>query len=175
VRLVDFGYASLVGNIPEALSYLQRSTTRPGAVRWAAPEQLVQNVQFSRTTKSDVYSFGCIALQVLTGKMPWSEIQGDIAVTLRLLEGHNPGRPPSPPVDDSHWGLIQGCWSPVAERPSMEEMIPTIQQFLNQCPPAELLRDLLASTFEPPPTRSQDPLMYMLRVLDDFKDSYGRL
>ena len=40
-RLADFGYASFkVGNIPEALAYLQRSTARPGALRWIAPEQV---------------------------------------------------------------------------------------------------------------------------------------
>lgn len=62
-RLADFGYASLVGNIPEALSYLQRSTARPGAIRWAAPEMI--DPEFTRTPKSDIYSFGCVALLVL--------------------------------------------------------------------------------------------------------------
>ena len=61
--LADFGYASLVGDIPEALTYLQRSTTRPGALRWIAPEQIESEETFSRTTKSDIYSFGCVALQ----------------------------------------------------------------------------------------------------------------
>lgn len=35
-QLADFGYASLVGNIHEALAYLERSTVRPGALRWSA-------------------------------------------------------------------------------------------------------------------------------------------
>ena len=62
-RLADFGYASFVGNIPEALGYLQRSTARPGALRWIAPEQIDLEGTFNRTTKSDIYSFGCVALQ----------------------------------------------------------------------------------------------------------------
>jgi len=62
-RLADFGYASLVGNIPEALTYLQRSTARPGALRWIAPEQVDSEEMFKPTTKTDIYSFGCIALQ----------------------------------------------------------------------------------------------------------------
>ena len=94
-RLGDFGYASLVGNIPEVLTYLQRSTARPGALRWIAPEQ-VDEETFNRTTKSDIYSFGCVALQespldsnsrptilitlqVLSGKEPWSEVRQDSA------------------------------------------------------------------------------------------------
>lgn len=62
-RLADFGYASLVGSIPEALAYLQRSTARPGALRWIAPEQIDLEETFTRTTKSDIYSFGCVGLQ----------------------------------------------------------------------------------------------------------------
>ena len=62
-RLADFGYASLVGNIPEALGYLQRSTAQPGALRWNAPEQFDRKATFIRTTKSDIYSFGCVGLQ----------------------------------------------------------------------------------------------------------------
>ena len=62
-RLADFGYASLVGNIPEALAYLQRSTQRPGALRWIAPEQVDPKKTFNRTTKTDIYSFGCVTLQ----------------------------------------------------------------------------------------------------------------
>ena len=63
-RLADFGYASLVGSIPEALGYLQRSTARPGALRWIAPEQIDLDGTFKKTVKSDVYSLGCVALQV---------------------------------------------------------------------------------------------------------------
>ena len=56
-RLVDFGLASAVRNIPEGLAYLQTTATEPGAIRWAAPEHLlVENIQ--RTTKSDIYSLG---------------------------------------------------------------------------------------------------------------------
>ncbi|KAF8554915.1 hypothetical protein OG21DRAFT_1411649, partial [Imleria badia] len=64
-RLADFGYASLVGNIPEALTYLRRSTIRPGALRWTAPKQIALEDTFNlnRTTKSNIYSFGCVALQ----------------------------------------------------------------------------------------------------------------
>ena len=62
-RLVDFGFASLVGIIPDALSYLARSTARPGALRWAAPEKVLPKKGCKLTTKSDIYSFGCISLQ----------------------------------------------------------------------------------------------------------------
>ncbi|KAF8125972.1 kinase-like domain-containing protein [Boletus edulis] len=144
-RLADFGYASMVGNIPEALGYLQRSTARPGALRWSPPEQILSEETFMRTTKSDIYSFGCVALQVLSGKRPWSELQEEAAIVLRVAKGHKPGRPKSRMMDDSHWCLIQECWSPLEERPTAEVIKSAIQQFLNDGPRSPSLHDLIQS------------------------------
>ena len=159
-RLADFGYASLVGNIPEGLSYLRRSTVRPGALRWIAPEQIESEESFDRTPKSDVYSFGCITLQeswlntnvrsaltglqVLSGKEHWSEVREDAAVVLRLAKGQKPARPESRTLDDKHWDMVQRCWSSIEERPTAVVLISTIQQFLGGCPLCPPLRDLLA-------------------------------
>ncbi|KAF8125975.1 hypothetical protein EV363DRAFT_1349348, partial [Boletus edulis] len=129
------------GNIPEALGYLQRSTARPGALRWSAPEQILSEEAVNRTTKSDIYSFGC----VLTGKQPWSEISADGAVILRLAKGHKPGRPKSRMMDDSHWCLIRDCWSPMEERPTAEVIKSAIRQFLNDGPRSPPLHDLIQS------------------------------
>ena len=155
-----------MGNIPEVLAYLQRSTTRPGAFRWIAPEQVQADptVTFNRTTKSDIYSFGCVALQerslnsdarpmlislqALSGKHPWSEIQEDAAVVLCLAEGDKPSRPESRVMDDSHWNLIEDCWSPIEERPTIQVIISTIQQFLSYCPQSPPLYDMLLSWSE---------------------------
>ncbi|KAF8120857.1 kinase-like domain-containing protein, partial [Boletus edulis] len=135
----------MVGNIPEALAYLQRSTARPGALRWSAPEQILSEETVNRTTKSDIYSFGCVALQVLTGKQPWSEISADGAVILRLAKGHKPGRPESRMIGDSHWSLMEVCWSPTEERPTAEAIKSAIQQFLNDGPRSPPLHDLIQS------------------------------
>lgn len=158
-RLADFGYASLVGDIPEALTYLQRSTTLPGALRWIAPEQIDPEKSYNRTTKSDIYSFGCVALQgsylhtnaafalifsqVLSGKQPWSEVRQDAAVVLHLAKGQKPGRPESATLHDSHWDLMQWCWSPVEERPPADVIVSLIQQLLSNCPKSQAHRDTL--------------------------------
>ncbi|KAG6382182.1 quinon protein alcohol dehydrogenase-like superfamily [Boletus reticuloceps] len=160
-RLADFGYASLVGIIPEALTYLRRSTARPGALRWIAPEQVDEDEACKRTTKSDIWSFGCITLQgswmdtdstpalillqVLSGKEPWSEVRGDSAVVLRLARGQKPRRPESRTLDDSHWNFIQDCWSPIEERPAIGVITPTIERFLNRRPQSRPLSDLIKS------------------------------
>ncbi|KAI9567213.1 hypothetical protein HD554DRAFT_2269952, partial [Boletus coccyginus] len=128
--------------------------------RWIAPEQVDSEETFNRTTKTDIYSFGCIALQessltdsmagpmlmslqVLSGKQPWSELRGDSTIVLRLAKGDKPGRPESPALNDSHWNLIQDCWSAIEERPAVEVIISTIQQFLIHCPRPPPLCDLL--------------------------------
>lgn len=164
-RLADFGYASLIGNIPEALAYLQRSTIRPGALRWTAPEQIDSEKMSALTTKSDIYSFGCLALQgsanghegsvcsetsspllqVLSGKQPWSEVKRDVAVMLCLVKRLKPGRPLSRVMDDSHWNFILNCWSPIEERPAAQTIILSIRQFLDRCPPFPLLYNLLVA------------------------------
>ena len=160
-RLADFGYASLVGNIPEALAYLQRSTARPGALRWISPEQIKSEETFDRTPKNDIYSFGCVALQesssnssagpilifsqVLSGKQPWSEVREDVAVVRHLVQGHKPGRPVSRVIDDSHWNLIQDCWSALDKQPATAVIIFNIQQFLSDCLWSPPLCNLLMS------------------------------
>ena len=157
-RLADFGYASLVGYIPESLTYLRRSTTRPGTFRWTAPEQVLEEAS-NRTTKSDIYSFGCVSLQespfvakagfmfiflqVLSGKQPWSEVREEAAVVLRMTQGHKPGRPESRPVDDMHWDLIEHCWTSVQERPAAEAIISSIQRFLSDYPPFPSVRNMV--------------------------------
>jgi len=145
-RLTDFGFASLIGDIPEALTYLQWSSMQHGAVRWAAPEQVLSEQILDRTTKSDIWSFGCISLQesllnmtsgpflilsqVLSGKRPWSEVQGDICIGLLLTQGQKPRRPESLAIANQHWDLIQQCWSSVQDRPPADSIITSIEAFL---------------------------------------------
>lgn len=55
-RIVDFGSASVAGDVPEALAYLQSTAREPCAIRWAAPEHFLGGTE--RTTKIDIYSLG---------------------------------------------------------------------------------------------------------------------
>ena len=151
-RLTDFGYASMVGELPEASVYLQMTTMKPGTLRWAAPEHFLADAEqtIQPTTQSDIYSFGNIALlvgvvsctsyifsslfKILSGKHPWSEIQRDTAVILQLSQGNKPKRPSSRPIEDQHWELIERCWSSVGHRPCAEDVMFSLQQFLDSFP-----------------------------------------
>jgi len=86
-----------------------------------------------------------ISLQVLSGKQPWSEVREDVAVVLRLARGHKPRRPESRTLNDSHWNLIQDCWSAIEDRPVVGVIIATIKQFLSHCPQSLALSDLLSA------------------------------
>ena len=151
-RLTDFGYASMIGELPEASVYLQMTTMRPGTLRWAAPEHFLADAEqtIRPTTQSDIYSFGNLALlagavsctsyifsslsKVLSGKHPWSEIQRDPAVVFQLSQGNKPKRPLSRPIEDQHWELIERCWSSVGHRPCAEDVVSSLQQFLDSFP-----------------------------------------
>ncbi|KAF9229948.1 kinase-like domain-containing protein, partial [Melanogaster broomeanus] len=129
-RLTDFGYASVIGETPEALAYLHMSTRRPGTLRWAAPEQIPQDTEESvqPTTKSDVYSFGNIALQA--SPMLQTRFQQDATVILLLVRGQKPSRPQSRPIADRYWEFIGRCWENIQERPSANDIVLALQQFL---------------------------------------------
>lgn len=60
-RISDFGLSSTIGKLQPGLSYLQRFSNTPGAVKWAAPEQLAG---CELHPSGDIYSFGCIMFEV---------------------------------------------------------------------------------------------------------------
>ncbi|KAF8843871.1 kinase-like protein [Paxillus ammoniavirescens] len=132
-RLAGFCHASVVGQRERILAYPQESKQCQVAVRWAAPELVPQELEKTcePTPLSDIYSFGNIALQVLSGKQPWSETKIDDDVLSQLAKGVNPGRPQSRPIDDGHWEFIQQCWLPVQERPPAIDLVPKLQHFLD--------------------------------------------
>ncbi|KAF8123357.1 kinase-like domain-containing protein [Boletus edulis] len=85
-RLTDFGYTSMIGDMPEASLYLQMTTMKPGALRWAVPEHLLVGEEQT--------------LQPTTQSIVW-----------QATMGLKPKRPSSTPIEDQYWELIEHCWS----------------------------------------------------------------
>ncbi|KIJ57939.1 hypothetical protein HYDPIDRAFT_120156 [Hydnomerulius pinastri MD-312] len=142
--LADFGlsviFMELAGN-----SYL--TSTIRGNIRWAAPELFEitddrsesTHVQVLPSPQSDIYSFGSVALQVLTGNVPYHYYKNDAQVLVAVSRGLKPARPDEPHLDDTHWDFIQRCWSPqgregTSARPPIEDVLSFLANATVTCP-----------------------------------------
>ncbi|KAH8949046.1 hypothetical protein BDL97_10G009600 [Sphagnum fallax] len=131
VKLTDFGFSKL----KEATNSTMFTSKETGATLWRAPEVFKQNTE-KYTKAADVYSYAMVFFEVLTGKMPWCDAQGNptILVTSELLPSiHSEKRPSLPPENycPAHLStFINKCWATRAEdRPKF----PEICEFLWQC------------------------------------------
>ncbi|KAG8748809.1 hypothetical protein FRC11_011862, partial [Ceratobasidium sp. 423] len=83
--------------------------------RWTAPEILEGLTLYSYA--ADVYALGMTFLEVMTGKVPFHELQRDQAVyTAIVIRNKTPERPERHiPVDsrdgDALWSLLNKCWA----------------------------------------------------------------
>ena len=146
-RISDFGLACTVGRLQPGLSYLQRlssGTNNPGAARWAAPERLSG---CKPHPSGDMYSFGCVMFeviirfdmwattdclhQVLSGDIPWKEMNTCQVLVLKLSAHRTPGRPIRTEIGDEHWALIMRCWSAPQLRPQAREVVMEVHRFFS--------------------------------------------
>jgi serine/threonine protein kinase len=91
-----------------------------------APE-VIRGERYSE--KADVYSFGIVVWEMVTRKAPFAG-RNFMGVTLEVLEGRRPPVPPdcAPAVAK----LMTKCWhSDAAKRPSMEEVVATLDSLLS--------------------------------------------
>ncbi|XP_066319665.1 mitogen-activated protein kinase kinase kinase 18-like [Miscanthus floridulus] len=116
-KLADFGAARLVSD----------AATTPrgprGTPAWMAPEVACGG---AATPASDVWSLGCTALELLTGKRPWSELGGASEVgELLLLVGFGGKRPAIPAcLSDACRDFLDKCLRrDAAQRWSCEQLL----------------------------------------------------
>ena len=57
-----------------------------GTTRYMSPEQLDGKLSF----KVDIWSLGCVLLEFATGLKPFSDIQNDAAVCMKIFQGTTP-------------------------------------------------------------------------------------
>ncbi|KAF9230517.1 kinase-like domain-containing protein, partial [Melanogaster broomeanus] len=119
--LSDFGLSSILGGLHGGSSFV-RSTCRPGAIRWAAPELVWDPDTVKASTASDVFSFGCVMLQILSGQVPWGKMHEN-TIVVELDKGRSPPRPDHLPIYDSDWAFIQRCFMTAEIRPPIEEVM----------------------------------------------------
>eukprot|EP00934_Nitzschia_sp_Nitz4_P001092 Nitzschia sp. Nitz4//scaffold453_size6330//4639//5887//NITZ4_009180-RA/size6330-augustus-gene-0.9-mRNA-1//1//CDS//3329552275//1092//frame0 len=106
-------------------------TTGIGSPRYMAPE-IARGDCYN--AKGDVYSFGLIAWELLTLKVPYADIRGDMHNEEVLYRGRRPECPQKWPtcVKD----LLHQCWyDDVMLRPRMDEVADRIENDLNALRP----------------------------------------
>lgn len=129
--ICDFGLSRFIQGPPMSVI-----SSGCGTYRWMAPEQLIAETMIV-SLQADIYAWGMLALELMTGLVPWSEIKQDCAVVKKVMDGLRPGRPKCQQRsqcrgqprcicligNDALWELIGQCWQPdPGQRPNIEEL-----------------------------------------------------
>ena len=128
-KLGDFG--SIVVASPS-------SSHRIGNYQYTAPEALKSSLTFPYSREIDVYSFGILFWEILSGKIPYQELNDNIKtcdnIEKMIIKGYRPSLDILP--DDTPSciiDLIKDCWSskPLC-RPSLGKIISILTIILQQ-------------------------------------------
>eukprot|EP01103_Thecamoeba_quadrilineata_P014415 TRINITY_DN4300_c0_g1_i2.p1 TRINITY_DN4300_c0_g1~~TRINITY_DN4300_c0_g1_i2.p1 ORF type:complete len:640 (+),score=138.51 TRINITY_DN4300_c0_g1_i2:12-1931(+) len=126
VKICDFGLSC----IKQAGQNLREVV---GSPFWMAPE-VIQGLDYD--SKADVYSYGVCLYELMTGKIPFSEVVSEDPATIRhLYENIISGkRAPLPNyILPSVAKLITECWAPSQkQRPSFDDVITKIEAVQNE-------------------------------------------
>ncbi|KAL2918548.1 U1 snRNP protein [Polyrhizophydium stewartii] len=130
VRITDFGMAFIKAN---SRANTQR---RAAALRWVAPEKYKRGYKLA--IPSDIFSFAMTAVEILTGKYPFPELERDEQVRAVIMKGQRPPRPDNTP--DGLWELIQDCWNQDPDkRPSFVQIVRTLESLgIEECAAAAI-------------------------------------
>jgi serine/threonine protein kinase len=129
-----------MGNIKISDFGLSREKTQEGSMtmtlggicnpRWRPPE-ITKNIGHY-SEKVDVYSFALVVWEILTGELPFSNLDGPQAAAQVAYTGLRPVIPPTCPAPLRN--LLQRCWADDAKlRPDFKEIVESLRaiQFNN--------------------------------------------
>ncbi|KAJ7585171.1 kinase-like domain-containing protein [Mycena floridula] len=127
--LTDFGLSRVILAFGKSMV---TTKAEKGSLRWQAPELLrewdnKEDRPLRVDRSSDVYSFASVALELLTGRIPYYDLKNDGAIIIAVVvKSQSPGRPAEadllakPAPSEEFWTIIQQCWDfDTAVRPSM--------------------------------------------------------
>ncbi|KAF7803442.1 serine/threonine-protein kinase HT1-like [Senna tora] len=118
LKIADFGIAC-----EEA--YREVFDDGPGTYRWMAPE-MIKRKSYGR--KVDVYSFGLILWEIVTGSIPYEDMNPVQAAYAVLNKHSRPTIPSSCPP--AMGALIEQCWSQQPDkRPDFWQIVKVLEQF----------------------------------------------
>ncbi|CAE6335724.1 unnamed protein product [Rhizoctonia solani] len=130
--ICDFGLSRFIEDLKSA------DVSCSGTMRWMAPEQLIADTMMV-SLSADIFSWGMLALELMTGTKPWSDIKNDYSVVPKVVSRLRPSRPHAHSKlcklrkerpecvclveDDELWKLIQHCWEhDPDQRPNITEL-----------------------------------------------------
>ncbi|KIO21252.1 hypothetical protein M407DRAFT_48602, partial [Tulasnella calospora MUT 4182] len=110
--ITDFGSARIKQNIELNPKTLELTLTGPGfSLRWTAPEVLDDGVQ---DLPSDMWAIGWICWEIVTGRIPFEELDGQGAIISHVVKGKLPAIREEAQL--SHvlnlCALMSDCWIP---------------------------------------------------------------
>jgi serine/threonine protein kinase len=109
------------------------SSTAHGTLRWMAPELFDPDASsYTLTASTDVYALAMVFLEVLTGKLPFSEFNSDFHVSTAVMRGRRPQRPTGIlDLTDDLWKLIEDCWEQEAgQRPDIISILDRLREIV---------------------------------------------
>ncbi|GLC45485.1 hypothetical protein PLESTM_001740800 [Pleodorina starrii] len=116
VKIADFGVARVIASSG-------CMTAETGTYRWMAPE-VIEHKPYDE--KADVFSFGIILWELLTCKVPYSDMTPLQAAVGVVQKGLRPGIPPNCPAPLAE--LMEASWAGnPAQRPPFRELAPRLQ------------------------------------------------
>ncbi|KAF9004206.1 kinase-like domain-containing protein, partial [Cyathus striatus] len=124
--LADFGLSNLpTPNLPTWTSAVT-GLRHTGTVRWQAPELFTDEAE-EITMPCDVYSYASTCYEIITGTVPYSDVQKDAKVIFAVtIHNRTPGLPSNMTdiVDPAFWSMLQDCWKRnPEERPTIRQVI----------------------------------------------------
>ncbi|KAG1749529.1 kinase-like domain-containing protein [Suillus lakei] len=125
--VTDFGLSAILAGCDS----LSCEAYYPGSIRWAATEliNLTDEEAGKPTACSDVYSLGSVALQVLSGKLPYHWLEDPLHIMAARHKGIQPMAANSS-VDKQHVFFLQECWSWPSGRPTIDHVLSYIRSAL---------------------------------------------
>ena len=125
--MADFGLLRIVSDGTNTTS--SNSSIQGGSYRWMSPE-LFDPEKFGlkdgrHTRKSDCYALGMVVYEVLSGRVPFSQLH-KYPVIWGIVNGKRPGRPRGEKgtwFTDDIWSILERCWKPnPSDRPGIREV-----------------------------------------------------
>ena len=121
--LADFGLATLI------VKTIQTIASSPGGTpNYSPPEQLDTDLG-PLTEKIDIWAFGCVAVELLTGQVPWFRKTHMQIATSVVVKRQSPPVPAGCEMPEGMPEVLRKCWSyEAAGRPSADQLVLEMQQ-----------------------------------------------